>query len=172
MGLSDHVDLSAFFSVVIQPHLPSGASGQIWEFGYSLLVMCLKKMDASRYTCFLPMWSDPKGLGMDTVYQEAYLHMVAIFPASDHPQESDSDDYENVCGRKDCNKRTKARTPPSTGYYNFCRSMKCSVRQREIETYFRDETSGECGRVGCSEPCWPAEEGYYNLCGLTCIYIE
>ena len=41
MGLSDHVDLSAFYSIVIHPHLPDGPFGQIWEFGYSLLVVCL-----------------------------------------------------------------------------------------------------------------------------------
>ena len=55
MGLSDHVDLSAFYSIVIHPHLPDGPFGQIWEFGYSLLVVFLKRMDEQRYTCFLPM---------------------------------------------------------------------------------------------------------------------
>ena len=38
LRLTDHVDLSAFFSIVIHPHLPNGASCQIWEFGFGLLI--------------------------------------------------------------------------------------------------------------------------------------
>ena len=36
LGLTDHVDLSAFFTLVINPHLPNGRCGQLWYFAYSL----------------------------------------------------------------------------------------------------------------------------------------
>ena len=34
LGLTDHVDLSAFFTLVIHPHLPNGQCGQLWYFAY------------------------------------------------------------------------------------------------------------------------------------------
>ena len=61
LGLTDHVDLAAFFSFVISPHLPGGTRGQEWYFSYSLMVVCLQTMDTSHHTSFMPICSDPSG---------------------------------------------------------------------------------------------------------------
>ena len=53
LGLTDHVDLSAFFAIVIHPqHLPNGQSGQTWEFacGLLMLMVCFQRMDTLRHT--------------------------------------------------------------------------------------------------------------------------
>ena len=174
LGLTDHVDLGAFYTIVIHPHLPNGSFGQVWEFANGLLMVCLKRMDTLRHTSFLPTWSDPSGQGLTVVYQDSYRTMISLFPTDDDPDDSGSDSDEapvKVCSREDREKGTKARTAPAKGYHDFC-SMKCAPEQRSIYTWYRDEPGRVCGREGCNDPCWPGDVGYHEFCGNTCKQLQ